>query len=48
MGKSIIKKLAFTLAEVLIVLGVIGIVAQMIIPNLVQSTQKQVYVTSLH
>lgn len=34
-----IKKLAFTLAEVIIVLGIIGIVAEMTIPTLVQNTQ---------
>lgn len=34
-------KSAFTLAEVLIVLGIIGIVAQMTIPTLVQSSQEQ-------
>lgn len=33
---------AFTLAEVLIVLGIIGVVAEMTIPTLVQNTQKQV------
>lgn len=38
---------AFTLAEVLIVLGIIGIVAEMTIPNLIQDSQKQVYATSL-
>ncbi len=41
------KKAAFTLAEVLITLGVIGIVAAMTIPNLVQSYQEKVTVTKL-
>ena len=42
-----LAKFAFTLAEVLIVLGIIGIVAEVTIPTLVQSYQKQVYVTQL-
>jgi len=36
---------AFTLAEVLIVLGIIGVVAEYTIPTLVANTQKQIYVT---
>jgi len=47
MKKSIIKRIAFTLAEVLIVLGIIGIVAQMTIPTLVNGVQKQVSVAKL-
>lgn len=39
--------LAFTLAEVLITLGIIGIVAEMTIPTLVQNTQEKVIVVSL-
>lgn len=38
---------AFTLAEVLIVLGIIGLVADMTIPTLVQKYQKQVTITKL-
>lgn len=38
---------AFTLAEVLIVLGIVGIVAEMTIPALVANYQKTVYVTQL-
>lgn len=38
---------AFTLAEVLIVIGVIGIVAKMTIPSLVKDYQKQVTVSKL-
>ncbi len=38
-------KKAFTIAEVLIVLGIIGIIAQMTIPALYQSYQKTVFVT---
>lgn len=41
-----IKKLAFTLAEVIIVIGIVGIVAEMVIPMLVNNVQKTVYVTS--
>ena len=40
-------KKGFTLAEVLITLGVIGIVAAMTIPNLVQSYKKKVVETKL-
>lgn len=39
--------LAFTLAEVLVTLGIIGIVAAMTIPTLQANFQKQEYVTSL-
>lgn len=39
--------LAFTLAEVLITLGIIGIVAEITIPTLIANTQKQEYITSL-
>jgi type II secretory pathway pseudopilin PulG len=38
---------AFTLAEVLITLGVIGIIAAMTIPNLIASYQKKVFVNRL-
>ena len=38
---------AFTLAEVLITLGIIGVVAAMTLPTLIQQHQKQVYVTGL-
>lgn len=37
---------AFTLAEVLITLGIIGVVAEMTIPDLVQQTQDNVYKTA--
>lgn len=43
-----IKKIfAFTLAEILITLGIIGIVAAMTIPTLVASYQKKTYVSGL-
>jgi len=45
--KTAPKKLGFTLAEVLITLGVIGIVAALTIPPLVANYQKSVYVTQL-
>ena len=40
-------KVAFTLAEVLITLGIIGVVAAMTIPNLITTHQKKVTVTKL-
>lgn len=40
-----IKKTAFTLAEVLITLGIVGIVAEMTIPTLVQGFQEKVLVS---
>lgn len=40
------KKLGFTLAEILIVIGILGIVAELTIPDLVSSYQKQIYLTS--
>lgn len=41
------EKFAFTLAEVLITLGIIGVVAALTIPTLVQKYQKQVLKTQL-
>ncbi len=41
------KKLGFTLAEVLITLGIIGIVSAMTIPTLINNYQKKVTVTRL-
>ena len=40
------KKAAFTLAEVLITLGIIGVVAAMTIPNLIANYREKVFVTS--
>ena len=40
-------KVGFTLAEVLITLGIIGVVAAITIPNLITSYQKHVTVTKL-
>ena len=45
--KKFRKNLAFTLAEVLITLGIIGIVAAMVIPSLINAYQKHVTVTRL-
>lgn len=41
------KKQGFTLAEVLITLGIIGVVAAMTLPSLIGSYQKQAWVTQL-
>jgi len=41
------RKQAFTLAEVLITLGIIGVVAAMTLPTLIQKHQKKVTVTQL-
>ena len=41
-------KYAFTLAEVLATLGIIGVVSAMAVPSLKQNYQKQSYVTQLH
>ena len=38
----------FTLAEVLITLGIIGVVSAMTVPSLMQNYQRQSYVTQLH
>lgn len=42
------RKNAFTLAEVLVTLGIIGVVSAMTLPTLVKNHQRQVYVTQLH
>jgi prepilin-type N-terminal cleavage/methylation domain-containing protein len=41
-------KKAFTLAEVLVTLGIIGVVSALTIPNLMQNWQRKTYVTQLH
>ena len=41
------KRVAFTLAEVLITLGIIGVVAALTLPTVIQNYQKQVTVTKL-
>mgnify|MGYP003092850855 CR=1 FL=1 len=40
--------MGFTLAEVLVTLGIIGVVSAMTVPSLMQNYQKQSYVTQLH
>ncbi len=42
-----LKKVAFTLAEVLITLGIIGVVAALTLPTVIQNYQKQVTVNKL-
>lgn len=43
--RNIVKKVGFTLAEVLIVLGIIGIIAEMTIPTVMHDVQQQVLKT---
>ena len=45
--EDIMKFKGFTLAEVLVTLGIIGVVSAMTIPSLTQSWQKQAYVAQL-
>lgn len=40
---SKLKKMAFTLAEVIIVIGIVGIVAEMTVPTLMNNVETQVY-----
>ena len=47
-GGGTLKAPAFTLAEVLVTLGIIGVVSAMTVPSLMQNYQKQSYVTQLH
>lgn len=46
--KFILKKVGFTLSEVLITMGVVGVVAALTIPTLMNSYQKDTYITALH
>lgn len=41
------KKKGFTIAEVLITLGIVGVVAALTIPGITESSQKKVYASSL-
>ena len=41
------KRVGFTLAEVLVTLGIIGVVAVLTVPNVISSYQKKVYVAQL-
>jgi prepilin-type N-terminal cleavage/methylation domain-containing protein len=45
--KGVIMKKAFTLAEVLITLGIIGVVAAITLPTLIENYKEQVYVNQL-
>ena len=52
-GKVFVKSLlsekkAFTLAEVLVTLAIIGVVSAMTVPTLMQNHQRKTYVTQLH
>lgn len=47
MKRHYCKRFAFTLAEVLITLGIIGVVAALVIPTFVRKYQYQVYATKL-
>lgn len=38
----------FTLAEVLVTLGIIGVVSAMTVPTLMQNHQRKTYVAQLH
>lgn len=42
------KNYAFTLAEVLVTLGIIGVVSALTVPTLMKNHQKKVFVTQLH
>lgn len=42
------KKFGFTLTEVMITVGIIGVIAALTIPNLVANYQKNLFATSLH
>lgn len=42
------SNLAFTLAEVLVTLGIIGVISAMTLPTLTKNHQRKVYVTQLH
>ena len=45
--KRLSQKLAFTLAEVLITLGIIGVVAALTIPSIIENVEKQVTIVKL-
>lgn len=47
MPKKSLKQKAFTLAETLITLSIIGVVAAMTVPTLMSNANKQIYVTGL-
>ncbi len=43
-----VSRFGFTLAEVLVTLGIIGVVSAMTVPTLMQNHQRKTYVTQLH
>ena len=47
-GRNLSSTPAFTLAEVLVTLGIIGVVSAMTVPALMQNHQRKTYVTQLH
>ncbi len=47
-GRFLAPLKAFTLAEVLVTLGIIGVVSAMTVPTLMQNHQKKTYLTQLH
>ena len=47
-GRNLSSIRAFTLAEVLVTLGIIGVVSAMTVPTLMQNHQRKTYVTQLH
>ena len=47
-GGNPVKRDGFTLAEVLVTLGIIGVVSAMTVPTLMQNYQRKSYVTQLH
>ena len=47
-GRNLSSSRAFTLAEVLVTLGIIGVVSAMTVPTLMQNHQRKTYVTQLH
>lgn len=42
------SKVGFTLAEVLVTLGIVGVVSALTVPSLMKNHQRQVFVTQLH
>ena len=47
-GHNLSSYKGFTLAEVLVTLGIIGVVSAMTVPTLMQNHQKKTYITKLH
>ena len=47
-GRTLSSNKGFTLAEVLVTLGIIGVVSVMTVPSLMQNHQRKTYATQLH